>query len=167
MTNDSGAAGTTAWRGPQALRLAAFVAAILLTGFAVGYFSDPKASYDALAKPGFAPPAWLFGPVWTVLYVMIGVVGWRISERAPRGAEMLLWWVQMLLNVAWTPVFFMAGSRGAALGVIGVLLLAILLLVARLWRSDRTAAALLLPYLAWVGFAAILNAEIVRLNAGV
>ncbi|MCA0425582.1 MAG: tryptophan-rich sensory protein [Proteobacteria bacterium] len=151
-------------RAPDYLKLVAFIGAIVLIGFATGILSNPKASYASFVKPSFSPPAWLFGPVWTILYIMIGIVGWRLSERDPASTEMKLWWVQMVLNFIWTPVFFMAAQRGVALGIIVALLVVIAALARRLWHGDRTAALLFLPYVAWVGFASLLNAEIVRLN---
>jgi tryptophan-rich sensory protein len=146
------------------LRLALFITAILLAGFLIGYTSNPQASYAGFAKPSFAPPAWVFGPVWTLLYVMIGIAGWRLYETDPRSTEMRLWWAQMALNFAWTPVFFTAGARALALAIILTLLALIVALVLRLWPRDRTAALLLVPYAGWVGFATALNAAIVALN---
>jgi tryptophan-rich sensory protein len=146
------------------LKLALFIFGVLLIGFAIGMASDPKVSYASFIKPAFAPPGWLFGPVWTVLYVMIAVVGWRLSETADRDGEMKLWWAQMALNFIWTPLFFMAGLRGVALGVVVLLLAVIVLLIFRLWRADRLSALLLVPYAGWVTFASVLNAAIIRLN---
>lgn len=144
--------------------LAAFILGLVAIGFAIGMLSNPKATYASFTKPAFAPPAWVFGPVWTLLYIMIGVAGWRIHQRAPTSVEMKQWWAQMLFNFSWTPAFFMLSSRGLALAIIVILLATILSLIARLWSRDRTAALLLLPYAAWVGFATVLNAEILRLN---
>jgi tryptophan-rich sensory protein len=155
--------GVMASRG-SILRLAAFIVGIVLVGFAIGMVSNPKDAYAGFIKPSFAPPAWVFGPVWTALYVMIGIAGWRIHERAPASTEMRLWWAQMVLNFIWTPIFFLASSRALALTVILALLAVIGWLIARLWRRDRSAALLLVPYAAWVGFATLLNAAIVRLN---
>lgn len=146
------------------LKLAAFILGIVLIGFAIGMVSNPRDTYASFIKPSFAPPAWVFGPVWTLLYVMIAIAGWRIHERSPASAEMRLWWTQMVLNFIWTPVFFMASSRGFALAVILALLGTILWLIVRLWGLDRASALLLAPYAAWVGFASLLNAEILRLN---
>lgn len=146
------------------LRLFLFVGGILLAGFLIGYTSNPKASYAGFVRPSFAPPAWVFGPVWTLLYIMIGIVGWRLYEAAGSRAGMRLWWGQMLLNFAWTPVFFTAGARTLALVIILALLGTIVALVGWLWSRDRTAALLLVPYAAWVSFASVLNAGIVALN---
>lgn len=145
-------------------RLSLFVAGVLLTGFLIGTVTNPKFAYASFVKPFFAPPAWLFGPVWSVLYIMIGIAGWRLYERAPASAEMKLWWAQLALNFLWAPVFFTAGGRAPALAIILALLALILVLVVRLYSSDRTASILLIPYALWVSFATLLNAEIVRLN---
>lgn len=145
-------------------KLAMFIFALLLIGFAIGMVSDPKASYAGFIKPSFAPPAWLFGPVWTVLYIMIAIAGWRLHEHDPGSHEMQLWWGQLVLNFLWTPIFFMASLRGLALAVILVLLVLIALLITRLWPRERGTALLLAPYAVWVAFASLLNAEIIRLN---
>lgn len=146
------------------MRLLGFIGGIVMIGFAIGMISNPKDAYASFIKPSFAPPAWVFGPVWTLLYIMIGIAGWRIYERAPASAEIRLWWAQMILNFIWTPIFFLASSRAFALAVILVLLALIVSLISRLWSRDRTAGLLLVPYAAWVGFATLLNAAIVRLN---
>lgn len=151
-------------RTPDYLKLAVFIGSIMLIGFAIGMSSNPKATYANLIKPPFAPPAWVFGPVWSALYIMIATAGWRLHERDPGGLDMGVWWAQMALNFLWTPVFFMVALKGIALAVILVLLALVTVLIARLWRRDRTAALLLVPYAVWVAFAALLNAEIVRLN---
>src|SRR4051794_28977474 len=78
----------------------------------------PGEWYAALAKPSFNPPNWLFAPVWTVLYVLIAVAGWRTFERDQRGGPMKLWWAQLALNFLWSPVFFGAHRIGLALLII-------------------------------------------------
>jgi tryptophan-rich sensory protein len=148
----------------------AFVAFIVLCiagGLASGLASPPGEWYASLAKPSWTPPGWLFGPVWTVLYAMIGVAGWRLwrSRRVPgAGAALGAWSVQLALNFAWTPVFFGLRAPAAALAIILVLLASILATVALAWRVDRPSSLLLLPYTAWVCFATALNAAIVQLN---
>ncbi len=123
--------------------------------------------YQALAKPPFNPPDWIFGPVWTALYVMIAIAGWRLWRRGP-GQEVRLaltvYAVQLALNLAWSFVFFGARLIGAALAEIVVLLAAILATTVLFWRIDRVAGILLVPYAAWVGFATVLNAALWLLN---
>lgn len=141
-----------------------FVAGVLGLGLLIGAFSAPDEWYQALAKPAFTPPGWVFGPVWTVLYIMIGVAGWRVWRLSDAGGAMAAWWVQMALNFIWTPTFFIAHAIGVALVVIVLLLAAILAFIALTWRRDRVAALLFVPYAAWVAFASLLNASIWTLN---
>jgi translocator protein len=131
---------------------------------ALGAFAPPGDWYAALNKPSFNPPDWIFGPVWTVLYVMIGVAGWRIWKVAPKSAAMLWWFAQMALNAAWSPTFFGLRQMGLALVVILALWLVIGATIRAAWPLDRPAALLLVPYLAWVSFATVLNAALWKLN---
>lgn len=146
------------------VRTALFVVVVLGIGFAIGASNLPGGWYASLAKPPFNPPNWVFAPVWSVIYLLIALAGARTFARAPRGAAMGWWAAQMLLNFAWSPVFFTSHRPGAALAVIVAMLVAITAFIAVQWRADRIAAALFLPYLAWVAFATLLNASIVALN---
>ena len=123
-----------------------------------------RATYRALELPPYAPPSWLFGPVWSVLYLMIAVAGWLLWRAGGWDRVMWLWTAQLLLNLAWTPLFFAADLYTVALVEIVVLAGAVALLIAWSWRRSRVAAWLLVPYLAWVCFATALNAGIVVLN---
>jgi tryptophan-rich sensory protein len=123
--------------------------------------------YAALEKPAFQPPGWLFGPVWTILYVLMAVAAWRVwrlpASRA-RTTALFLFGVQLFLNGIWTPVFF-----GAQAPLPGLVVLAALwgTLAATTWafrRLDKPASRMLLPYVAWTTFALLLNASIVALN---
>ncbi len=145
-------------------RLAAFVAVIMGIGFAIGTTNLPGGWYAGLNKPSFNPPNWIFAPVWSVIYVLIAVAGWRIWEEGRGGAGRGLWIAQMLLNFSWSPIFFSAHAIGVALAVIVALLVVILGFVITQWRTDRIAAALFVPYAGWVAFATLLNASIWRLN---
>jgi tryptophan-rich sensory protein len=123
--------------------------------------------YAALAKPAFNPPNWAFGPVWTVLYLMIAVAGWRVwRRRTEPGAGLALgaWGLQLALNLLWSLLFFGAHLIGAALAEILVLCAAILVTTALFWRIDVLAGALFVPYALWVGFATALNAALWWLN---
>jgi translocator protein len=133
-------------------------------GLVIGYLTMPGEWYARLAKPTFNPPGWLFGPVWTVLYVIIAVAGWRVWQGDRGGWPMKLWWAQLALNFLWTPVFFGAHQITFALVVILLMLAVILAFVATAWRQDRAAAWMFLPYAAWVAFATALNASILMLN---
>jgi tryptophan-rich sensory protein len=141
-----------------------FLALVLGGGLVLGFLTTPGAWYAGLAKPSFNPPAWLFGPVWTVLYVLIAVAGWRVWQRDRSDWPMKLWWAQLALNFLWTPVFFAAHQIGPALVVILLMLAAILAFIVTAWRLDRVAAWLFVPYAAWVAFASLLNGSIWMLN---
>jgi len=123
--------------------------------------------YGALRKPAFTPPGWLFGPVWTVLYACMGIAAWLVwRRRGFRGgaAALSLFAVQLALNAAWTPLFF--GLRNPALALVDIAALwgAIVLTVVWFFPVSRPAGWLMVPYLAWTSFAAVLNFELWRLN---
>ena len=117
-----------------------------------------QSTYRALELPPYAPPSWLFGPVWSVLYLMIGVAGWLLWRHGGWDRVMWLWAVQLVLNLAWTPLFFGSGRRREALAVTALLDGAVLAEIHALkQRGDGASAALLLPYLAWNGYATALT----------
>lgn len=154
----------------SALVLLAFVAVCFAAAGLGSLFTTPQVApggwYDSLDKPFFTPPGWLFGPVWTVLYLAMAVSGWLVWRRQGfSGAAMSLFFVQLALNLGWSIVFF--GLRAPALGLveITVLWVAILLTILAFRGISRPAALLLVPYLAWVTFATLLNAGIWWLNA--
>ncbi len=133
-------------------------------GLLIGYATAPGAWYGQLAKPPFNPPNWIFAPVWTALYVLIAIAGWRTWQRDRAGVAMRLWWAQLALNFLWSPVFFAAHRIGLALVVITLLLLTIAAFMVMSWRQDALAAWLFAPYAAWVAFATLLNASLFLLN---
>jgi len=141
-----------------------FLALVVGGGLAIGFLTAPGEWYAGLPKPSFNPPNWVFAPVWTVLYILIALAGWRIFERDRKGWPMKIWWAQLVLNFAWSPVFFAAHWIGLALIIILLLLAAIFAFIATAWRQDRPAAWLFVPYAAWVAFASALNASILALN---
>jgi translocator protein len=124
--------------------------------------------YASLVKPSFSPPSWLFGPVWTGLYFLMGValfLVWRLGiARGGVRTAIILFAVQLALNVLWSFVFFGRQSPLGGLVVIVALWVAIVATIASFWRLSTAAAILLVPYLLWVSFAAVLNAAILRLN---
>ncbi len=123
--------------------------------------------YSTLSKPSFSPPNWLFGPVWTTLYILMGIAAWRIylaPEGRARRAALWLYTVQLALNLAWSMIFFGLRAPLPALVELGMLLVAIVATGIVFWRLQRLAALLLMPYLVWSSFAWVLNFEIWRLN---
>ena len=147
------------------LAIVPFLLVVASTAFIAGRFR-PGAWYAALAKPPWTPPGWLFAPVWFLLYLGIAVAGWLVW-RAVRPVAVLplaLWVAQLVLNAAWSWLFFGLHRSGAALADIIVLLVLILAFVVAAYRVSRVAAWLVMPYALWVLFATVLNAAIVRLN---
>lgn len=129
---------------------------------------DVSTWYPTLARPAFTPPDWVFGPVWTTLYLLMGValyLVWRTDNGRTRRIALAVFGVQLALNASWTLVFFGARAIFGGLLVIVALLVAIIATVGAFARLDRRAAALLVPYLLWVGFATVLNYELWRLNS--
>jgi benzodiazapine receptor len=122
--------------------------------------------YSALAKPTFNPPSFVFGPVWTVLYIMIGISGgilWQHRKKAPMAFIAFI--AQLICNFSWSFIFFGAHQAGWALVDIVLLISFILLTLYHARQASKVATALLLPYLAWVLFASVLNASIWLLNS--
>lgn len=125
--------------------------------------------YYALSKPAFQPPDWLFGPAWTIIFLLCVLAAldvWRRDlEPGQRRLVVILFAVNGVLNVAWSALFFFLKRPDLALLEVAALWLSVLSLVVMLGRHSRRAGLMLLPYLAWVSFAAALNLAIVRLNA--
>ncbi|MFC4540885.1 TspO/MBR family protein [Halosolutus amylolyticus] len=145
-----------------------FVLLVNLVGALPATTSSPDSSwFRSLEKPAFYPPDIAFPIVWTLLFTLLGIALWLVwrSDADARGAALGLFAAQMAFNVAWTPAFFGLERPLLALGVIVVLWMLVAATIAAFRRVDRRAAALLVPYLAWITFAAVLNAEIWRLNA--
>lgn len=155
---------------PRELVGAALAALVVnLIGSSGIVFTTPESEwFQSLTLPWFYPPGWLFGVVWTLLFTLIGIAAYLVyrqgtDSRAVRFA-LGLFGLQMLVNVSWSPAFFQLQAPGVALGIIGLLWL---LIIATIWafdRVDRRAALLVVPYLAWVSFAALLNGSILLLN---
>lgn len=148
------------------MRFASLVVFMGLTAAAAisGAAFMPGAWYQTLAKPTWTPPGWLFGPVWTVLYVMIAVAGWRAWMTGARGVLLAIWLGQMALNALWSYLMFGLHRIDLAMLNIALLLLSIVAFIIKAWPVDRAAALLFVPYAAWVSFATALNFAIWRLN---
>jgi tryptophan-rich sensory protein len=149
------------------LGLLAFIGLCFLTALS-GAFFMPGEWYRGLRKPSWNPPDWAFAPAWTVLYIMIAVSGWMVWRQAGSvGAAafpLAVYLVQLLFNAGWSAVFFGLKRPDLAFVEVVGLWLSILATIIVFWPVSTTAALLLLPYLAWVSFAATLNFTIWRLN---
>jgi benzodiazapine receptor len=148
------------------LALAGFVVLCLAVGGLGGWATAQSVAewYPTLAKPSWTPPPWLFAPVWTVLYILMGVAAWLVWKAGNAKGAMLLFGAQLLLNLAWSFLFFGARSPGLALIDIAALWLAIAAMIFAYAFRSRLAAYLTVPYLAWVSFAMALNAAVFMLN---
>lgn len=124
--------------------------------------------YQSLEKPPFNPPDWVFAPVWTALYLMMAVAGWRAwraeGPHPGRGAALGIFVFQLGLNLLWSALFFGARRPDCAMIEIAVLLVVIVVNALLFWRIDRPAGVLFVPYVLWVAYASALNAAIWRLN---
>ena len=144
-----------------------FVLVTVAIGAFGSFFTQPNIPtwYAQLNHPAITPPNWVFGPVWTTLYVMMAVAAWRVWRMTGlKSREMLAWTVQLALNFAWSAIFFGLHRIGAALIEIVLLDLAILTTLLLFWRRDRIAGMLLVPYLAWTCFATLLTWRFAALN---
>lgn len=165
MRNAEGA--RTAGSLPRTIAVAA--GAAIVVALLGGLVTDTGAWYQALKKPSWQPPGWAFGPAWTLIFTLIAASGVLAWQRAPdtrtRAWLVSFFAINGVLNVAWSAIFF--GLRRPDIAVVEVALLwaSIVLLVAFIWRFSRAASLLLLPYLAWVSFAGVLNFTVARLNA--
>jgi tryptophan-rich sensory protein len=166
-------AGQTLPHGRPASPLARAALAVLpvaAAGFLGNLATTPAIPtwYAGLAKPWFTPPNWVFGPVWTLLYLMMAYAAWRVlsvpGDRPGRTGALTAFYVQLALNAAWSWAFFGLRSPGLGLLVIAGLLVMIVVTILRFRPLDKVAAWLLVPYLAWVAYASALNTAIWRIN---
>jgi tryptophan-rich sensory protein len=160
---------STSENRPTWKNAAAFAVCIAVTFLApaLGVSAIPSEWYASLRKPSWNPPPWIFGPVWTVLYVMMATAAWLVWRRggwAVQRRALTLYLVQLTLNAAWTPLFFGLKMPGLAFAEILLLLTAILATAFAFRGVNKLAASLLVPYIAWVGFATFLNFTLWRLN---
>ena len=148
--------------------LAGWLVLSLAAGW-VGSRYMPGVWYESLTKPAWNPPNTVFAPVWTLLYVLMAVAAWLVWRRAGfsgAGAALTLFVVQLVFNALWSYLFFGLHRPDLAFADIVVLWFTILAVAVLFWRQDWRAGALLVPYLAWVGFASCLNFALWRLNRG-
>lgn len=151
----------------MSLSLLVFCVVSFLAAMSGGIFR-PGRWYWNLNKPSWQPPDWLFAPVWMVLYGMIAVAGWLVWEASNGSAvlAMALYGIQLVLNAGWSAIFFGMRRIDLALVEVAFLWLSIAVTMIAFWPISQTAALLLIPYLAWVSFAAFLNYTVLRLNPG-
>jgi translocator protein len=153
-------------RARSALTLGGWLFAVFAAASMGGFF-HPGEWYARLEKPAWNPPNWIFGPVWTALYIIMAVTAWMVWKRggfASQRASLLLFLLQLLFNALWSPLFFGLHKPGLAFVDLVLLWLALLATIAAFWKTRPAAGAMLLPYLAWVTFAGALNFALWRLN---
>lgn len=157
-------------RRTDLFKLAASLGYCYLAAFIGSMFTTPNVPtwYASLARPSFAPPDWVFAPVWTAIFTLMGISAylvWREGTNDPRvKVGLAVFALQLAVNVTWSAAFFGLRSPLAGLVVIALLWALIALNIQKFREVSQTAAALLLPYIIWVSFAAVLNFEIWRLN---
>jgi benzodiazapine receptor len=155
--------------GGRWARLAIALAAVIAVGAAGGFLTGLGVGdwYPTLRKPSWTPPPWVFGPAWTALYLAMALAAWLVWRKLPfrGGLPLALFAVQLLLNGAWSGIFFGLRRPDLAFGEIVILWLAIGATAWSFFRVSKVAGWLLVPYLAWVTFAAALNLAVWRLNA--
>ncbi|RCH54056.1 tryptophan-rich sensory protein [Mucilaginibacter hurinus] len=138
-------------------------------GITASYFTDSDSAwYLALKKPSFNPPGWLFAPVWTSLYIMMGVASYLVwqnrENREPYFKARSLYVMQLILNFSWSFIFFQAHNVLGALVIIVLLWVLIVACIFSFKKLSTAAAWLMVPYILWVSFATVLNYSILRLN---
>ncbi len=131
-----------------------------------GAIFTPGEWYRGLRKPSWNPPDWLFPVAWSILYLMIATAGWLVWRVEGIGTALVVWGVQLVLNAAWSMIFFGIRWLGMALAEAVLLWASILACIILFWPVSQLAAWLMVPYLVWVSFAVVLNATIWRLNPG-
>jgi benzodiazapine receptor len=165
--------------GKDSLRLGVSIAIPLVAGVIGSIFTSESVStwYQTIEKPSFSPPNWLFGPVWTTLYVLMGIslfLVWRATtstttstkdRRGRKIAAFIAFGSQLILNVLWSFIFFGLRSPQLAFAEIVILLISIVVTIVIFYKISRLAAVLMMPYAGWVTFASFLNLQIWLLNS--
>ncbi len=141
-----------------------FVVAVQAIGGLIGTTFTPGAWFDTLNKPFFNPPGYLFGIVWPVLYFLVAIAGWRVFMSEGTIPGWGLWVAQMLLNFAWSPVFFGAHQIFWGMWMILATLALSVTFISTTWHRDRVAALCFMPYCVWLAFALLLNTTIWIIN---
>ena len=165
MTSHPVKAGSPKGLGAAAISIVIALAAGGIGGFATA--TSVTTWYAGLNKPAFNPPNAVFGPVWTTLYVLMALAAWRVwrgADGAVRRRALTIYAVQLVLNLAWSLIFFGLRQPGLAFIEVVALLASVLACAVAFWRIDRLAGTMMIPYAAWVSFASALNFAIWRLN---
>lgn len=148
-----------------AFSLAVFLV-LVVAAASSGVLFRPDEWYESLRKPRWTPPNWVFGPVWSVLYIMIGIAGWLVWRQQVTSLAMVLWGLQLIVNAGWSGVFFGMRRMDLAFYVLALLWLSVLGFAIAAAPISTAAALLFIPYLVWVSIAGALNWTVWRLNAG-
>jgi translocator protein len=148
---------------PTWIDLLPFVVAVVVVALSGAYFT-PGAWYKALDTPAWTPPDWLFGPAWTILYVMIAIAGWLVWRAEGFGLALSVWGANLVFNAAWSWLMFGRHQIEAAFADALAMLVTILGFMWAAWPVSQAAALLFLPYLFWTAFAAFLNWAILQRN---
>ena len=147
----------------QIISLLFFIAVPLLGGYLSSQFLMAE-TYSQLYRPDFFPPAWLFAPAWTILYILMGTAAYLVWRKGDAKKQLSLFSVQLVVNLLWTPIFFGLHQYFWAFVEILALLVLIILTIISFEKKSKTAAYLMLPYLFWVSFATILNYVVFMTN---
>jgi translocator protein len=142
-----------------------FLLAVMLTAV-FGSLFTPGSWYTTLAKPSWNPPSYLFGPVWTTLYLLNAIAAWRVLRAGHAGVAITVWLVHLVPNALWSYLFFGLHRMDWALLDIVLLVFSIITVMTLFYRRDKLAALLMFPYLVWTSFAAFLNWTLLGLNIG-
>jgi tryptophan-rich sensory protein len=145
------------------LSLAPFVLAVIVVA-STGAIFKPGAWYETLSKPSWTPPDWAFPVAWSILYLFMAIAGWLVWQQAGWSLALILWIAQLVLNGAWSWLFFGLRRMDLAFGDVTLLWLCIAAFIIIAWPISTTAALLFLPYLVWVSIAAALNLTVWRMN---
>ncbi len=154
----------------KVLGIVVFIIVCELAGFVGSLFTTPSIPgwYAGLIKPAFNPPGWIFAPVWTTLYALMGLAAWLVYDKGVRRVEvkraLFVFVAQLILNVMWSIMFFGAHRILGAFVIIVAMWILILGTILRFHKISKAAAFLLVPYLLWVGFAMVLNVSLYILN---
>jgi len=165
----AGSVGSARTRRSQVVALVAFLLLSVSISALGGLATSTSVGtwYQMLAKPAFNPPDWVFAPVWTALFLIMAIAGWRVWRTPPsvaRTRALRTYGVQLVLNLGWSVTFFWMRSIGLALIEISIFWLSLVATTVLIWRMDRIAGMLFLPYLAWVSYAVVLNAALWHMN---